>query len=1024
MTERFIVPSERHVERLASGPVTFETLATLQARLLAELAPERTAVAPDVARLALGQVLRALARPRSFLGAVAGRGARPWQRTVDAVDEAILVVRQTGCVLALEQLARQEKNARAAVLVAAIAELDRALERLGGFDGRALNDVLVSAIRASDPARVAAAVRATRLTARFCVAWQPAELALWRALDEVLSPLGGRALIEVPTFEAEGAAIDPSRTSSVLDRLVEQLAAALDDAPATSPIEARLGDLRFSDPPSAQVLARVSVKQAADAEVQAWAVAEAVHAALLEGHAPERIAIALPGLTDETASPIRRALAEVGVALHDPRGRSPLASRLVSFALEALEVADRGLARADVAALLRSGYLDARALSGLTEDLEARATLARVARALEATPSASAEDPVSALEETVRAWETARGEGRGLAAVARYAGALLARAAAGTTRAEHVASARALWSLLGLAGRAATGARALLGRDGVATGIDHAELVAIARDAHAWEALLTAMGAYVAATEQLGLADVPATGETFPCELTRMLEHGDAPPAPGRAGAVRLVRAAEIAGEPLDLLVVADLNEGVVPAHTSLPAFFSPAFEARLRELDARIPSSATRSVRDLAELALAASAAERITLVYRTRDESGTILAPATLALWLERGGAAKASCRTSPVRERPLTARQSRLREIHLRPERASLLAPAASRRAEVERAREAFFGGQASLGEAPEVGMIAPDASMHRVLVEETGGGAAPMAVTALERFAGCAFQGYAAQILGAREWRPSADAPDAREQGSIVHGALAAAFNASKALWPARPRDAARIRALALDAADGFLEREAASSGLRRLALDEARREVGRVVEWSLADEEWDFVAAEQAFGDGKSGSWEAVRLAREESLLALKGSMDRVDVAHGKARVRVVDYKLSESAAERGAKGLGERYFQLPVYAEAAARNYQARESTGFYLPTRVKGPLPLGPQKPEKYAEAWNRATTAEGGLAPFAARAMMFVLAVRAGRLAPVPLSPHECDLCAFDGGCRKPRFAITGAHEDETDR
>jgi len=41
----------------------------------------------------------------------------------------------------------------------------------------------------------------------------------------------------------------------------------------------------------------------------------------------------------------------------------------------------------------------------------------------------------------------------------------------------------------------------------------------------------------------------------------------------------------------------------------------------------------------------------------------------------------------------------------------------------------------------------------------------------------------------------------------------------------------------------------------------------------------------------------------------------------------------------------------------------------------------------------------------------------------VREGHLAPTPADEAECRTCSVSGGCRKPRFAMKPADEDEAD-
>jgi hypothetical protein len=792
-------------------------------------------------------------------------------------------------------------------------------------------------------------------------------------------------------FEAR---LDPSRERGPLELVADELARALDDTPLLVPIAARLGDLRFE---GAAPTSAVEVRRAANAEAQARAAADAVHAALASGTPLDRIAVALPRLDDEVIWPLRAALDTAGIVAHEPRGRAPMRAGIVAVALEALAIGARGLPRRDVARLLSSRYLDAQALTGESERRAAVALLLDLARALEETPTARDADARAALVATARAFRAAgddRVEAR--ASLASRVAEILAAPNLARTHAAHVAAARALFAALGLAPRMGAGARTALADDARPEGIARAELAALAEDAHAWDVLAGALDSYDAAARRLGVADAPSAGESFRHHVTRVLEVGAPPLGAARAGAVRIARLADLAGEDLALLVVVDANDGILPG--------APSSDPLLPEELARALGAAPaplRRARELASLALAAAGAERVVLTYRLRDEQGGAMAPAPLAAWLERAGAPTTTFRASPLAERPLSLADARLGWLARAPEHAASLAPEAARRASIERRREEFFYDAARAAD-DRTGRIAPSAELARALADDTGA-ARPLAITSLESAARCPFQGFASIVLRARDPSIRGELPDAREQGSIVHEALAAAFRATAALWPARPRDANAIEERALAAAESVLARELVGSPLRDVVLARARDDVRAVLAFSLADIEWDFALAEQAFGEG--GPWAPLRLEAAGAPLLLRGKIDRVDLAHEAPFTRAIDYKSSRRAADAGTREMGTTAFQVPLYALVAARATGKASARGLYLPTPARD-LEGGVREVD--AERWA------GLLARVPDAAAEIIGRIREGALAPVPHDERACIFCHVRGGCRKPRFAV----------
>src|SRR5581483_7191120 len=110
-----------------------------------------------------------------------------------------------------------------------------------------------------------------------------------------------------------------------------------------------------------------------------------------------------------------------------------------------------------------------------------------------------------------------------------------------------------------------------------------AERVAAARDARAWAALEAAVARYEDAIRRMGASGAPVSGATFRHELGRELQEAPAERAPDGAGAVRIAAFGELAGEPLDLLVVVDANQGALPAVEPDDAIFPEQLATRLR---------------------------------------------------------------------------------------------------------------------------------------------------------------------------------------------------------------------------------------------------------------------------------------------------------------------------------------------------------------------------------------------------------------------------------------------------------
>jgi RecB family exonuclease len=1043
-SELLVVPGDRHVERLARQGERAETRTSLRARLAAALLPDTAFVAPRECRLVLaialaeGDALPASAGQLDLFGAANGpaapartppstprddgilataraRGGPSWGRLVAALDDAIALLRARGATAAHLEGAARSKGflaARARMLAAAMRALDARLARASACDGRLVGAMLSEAIAATSADELERVIGARRLRARWILAWEPSDVAWWRALDDKLAPHGGGARVVLPTFDRPLAG---SRERDPLDALADEVARALDAPTESETIVPVLGDLSgvtVQDGTASVDAPRVRIVGASDAVAQARAVATVVGDALARGAAVERIAIAFPVMDERTLAPLRRALDEEGIVGHEARGAPASSAPVVAAALLALDATS--LDRHVVARLLRSGWIDAARLTGEgRRDAERR--LANLARALETSATAAGADPIERLVRTATTRSGAsrrpsanEGDGaddraRDLALATRIA-TVLSSSRAASSRIEHVRAARTLWSELGIAARAGRGGLSSFQSDSVPTGVPRAERLAIARDARAWDALVSALDLQETTAQRVGALDQPIDAGAFRLQLIELLDATASQPGAARVAAVRIARLVDVAGDDLDLLIVVDANEGLLPRDDVHDALVSEALaEAIVRASHGAFvaPTAGVLRARDLSALAVAAADSSAVVLTFSREDAAGAPLAPSPVVEALERGG-------VSVVMSDPVAPRRSGL-DVTLRVSR--------------EREREGFFLDPAR-PRSDVVADLAPTATAAQLLVGETGGAGRSLAVTGLERFARCAFMGYAHVVLAAREADLKDELPDAREEGTLIHEVLAAAFLATRESWPRRPRPAAQILVTGLAAAEAVLERWQGHAPLRAIVRLRVSDAVRAVLGLAIADETWDFVLAEQAFGARGDTSWRALDLTDADVSLSLRGTIDRVDCAHHGRMLRVVDYKRSKSTVRDAGSSLGETALQVPIYASVAGRELEL-PATGVYVPTQPRDiavetkPNARAAQRMEELV-----ARKAGDGLNEIERRALSIVMSARSGALAPIPAHESECRYCAVSGGCRKPRFAMAPADDADDER
>lgn len=914
--------------------------------------------------MALGAALTAMPT-REFSATGASRA-----RAVEAFDTAIGALFYGGTTVSmLERVAKMRTpgSERAALLAQALAGAEERLAKAGLVDRRSLPRELASVLARVAPEDVARAVGADRVTARQVVVWQPADIVWWRALDTALARVGGFAKFELPLFSKK---IDAERERDPLEVLIDDLAQKLDTPPETVVIESRFGDLRFAEDDQPR---DIDLRRSSNETAQARAIADAVLAALRKGARTEEIAIALPQLDDTSIAAITRIFKEIGIPLHLPKGDAPALAPIVRVALNALSFVTEEASRVELHALEESPFV-----RGDVRDLLVRARAAH-------HPEAS--------------WK------------------------------HRIAVARALCNQLELADLPTRSVRETLARDQRRAELDSVELQAHATNARALRALHAAIDAIEASAVRLQILASNIEAAEFSRTLERSLEASAMPPGASLAGAIFLGRLSEVTHEPLALLVVADANEGCLPPFLPTSPIITEAVASKLRELDpARAPlSNYVHHAMTWAALAAAAARARKIVVTYRTQGGEGDALGPSPLVAWLIRGGAPETDWHSGPLAGAPLQKAEAELRTLAFREEMRTVLAPEEARRATIERTRETYHSTHVA---STLAGDVSTSPESIALLTHALATSDRPLSITALEDFARCNFRGFSRSILKVRESEAVSEAPDARERGLLVHEGLRAAFAATMPMWSERPRPREALRAQALKAAEATLPghdpADVLSStrvSLRGVVHRQVMDEITRILDYSLADEEWDAAFAEQPFGRAKEGSWPALVVDHEGTSASLQGEIDRVDIAHGeRSRVRAIDYKTSAAVAKDAHRTLGQTTLQVPLYARAAMVAMDAQRADGLYLPTRDI--LAASASRP-KFEVAWERIGARSVARRDLSLRVLEILTPVRGGSLLPWPHREDYavCDRCPYDGVCRRPRFVVTeDDNEDES--
>jgi RecB family exonuclease len=981
----FVVPTERHVERFAVAGYTALTFPSLEERLLARLSNLSMATHADE-RATLAAVLEAHGGALEISGMEVA-SPRFYGCFLDALDD---VARDVGTFERARGEAPDVAKKRIAFVSSLSRKLDQALADLGLVARRQLALHLAERVAESTPEEVAIALGAMLVETRLVVDLAPRRLVLLRALETKLAAVGGRASVCLPMFDRP---FDSERIPDPLEVVSTWALRWLEDAPKTVLLGARLGTLDVSpsgDGAQDVDLHGIEIRLAASSSAEAHAVVDAVATALAAGAHVDAVAVGYGRRDDAFLLELGRAFEAAGIVAH---GLTHETSMLPAFLFDALATLDRNDARA-LSRLFASPYVDL----GLRTS-EARKRLPTLARKLAQVPNVVRESARQATHVAVAraARPGARSDerARDTELVDRAFAAFEAFPEEGTV-AELARATLAFFSALGVDVRVARSDVRLFATDDL-DAFAKLEASALARDARAWAAFELALGEIVTASARASRDGVRTTRGRFFEEIGAVYTPSTPLPGASRSFAVRVAKLADLADEELDLLVVPTATSTGLGA----PPPSSPLVSAEVLRALGHEPHVEAAKV--LAGLALASSRAARVVLTACESDDEGASSVSHAVS-YLAKRGAVVLSFGRAAWMERPLS---------HLDVNVARLLAGGLPEgdelraRVAIEGAREGFFLSERRPLSAM-VGVMSSEAHL-RVLEEETGRGK-PLAATGLERLAECPFRGFSHVVLGAREPQEESELPSARDEGTRLHGALAAALTAVRDKLRARPRDSEAIQREGERGAMAYLA-DIATRGPLEPVLDARVMHVVRAVLLdSIRDETWEFEAAERAFGESEPSSWPPLVLGDDE--LRLRGRIDRVDLGRLRASARVVDYK--RGSLTETVKKIGKTALQVPLYAMATQGPTGVSEVKGIYF--SLRDDELARPNEKSRGEEAVSEAI--ESG--ELVETSLGAVRRVRLGDLAPRPDNEMRCRTCGLAGGCRRPRFAMP-AEEDE---
>ncbi len=478
---------------------------------------------------------------------------------------------------------------------------------------------------------------------------------------------------------------------------------------------------------------------------------------------------------------------------------------------------------------------------------------------------------------------------------------------------------------------------------------------------------------------------------------------------------VRALDAMDARGQRCSAVILIGLKEKLFPRRIQEDPILRDAARAALRHPAGYwIGRKAAGHEEERLLFALAAaSARERLILIYPRSDESGRAEVPSTYLRELCRAAGLPAPGEEDAWRvPRPPAERLRGLPPARRTPAEAALLCalegedppeilekagvPARALAEGLRLAAALNAGG----GPGARDGMVPPPAA---ALAGWRKSGLSP---TALDEYAACPFKFFASRVLGLDEREEGGERGEltAAARGQVYHSALERFYRTlPEAAWSGRADPLAHLEAVL---AETFAENDWRALGLYPLLWEASRREMSAHLRAFAA---WD--AARLRAGGFRPRLYEARLFGEPEGGapggLPWRGVADRVDADEGGKLFRVADYKTRESGRWR--KGLaflaaeGESH-QIPFYAALAAgalgEGWSFAGGELLFIEAEDDGDraMVLSP-------EEWSRAR------GPFLAKLAEKVEAIGRGRF---PISPEDgerghCSWCDFPTLCRK---------------
>lgn len=526
----------------------------------------------------------------------------------------------------------------------------------------------------------------------------------------------------------------------------------------------------------------------------------------------------------------------------------------------------------------------------------------------------------------------------------------------------------------------------------------------------AWRAVHDALDE-AAAFDRLGTA---CDWEDFLDVVERKLSRATRPVGAGGLG-VRALDAMDARGQRSAAVILIGLKEKLFPRQIQEDPILRDVARAALRHPAGYWigrKAAGHEEERLLFSLA-AASARERLTLIYPRSDESGRPEIPSTYLRELCRAAALPAPGEDDALRvPRPPAERLHGLSGAGRTPAETALLCaldggdpPEILEKAGVPaRALAEGFRLAAALnaggGPGARDGMVPPPAA---ALAAWRKSGLSP---TALDEYATCPFKFFAARVLGLDEREEGGERGElsAAARGQVYHAGLERFYRTlPEAAWSGRGNPLAHLDAVLEEV---FLENDWRALGLYPLLWEASRLEMTAHLRAFVA---WDF---KRLRADGfRPRLYEAKLFGEPEGGapggLPWRGVADRVDADENGGLFRVADYKTRESG--RWKKGLahlaaeGEAH-QIPFYAALAA----GALGDGWTFAGGELLFLEAGDDSQRAMtltAEEWSRTR------GPFLLKLAGKVEAIGRGSF---PISPEDgerghCSWCDFPTLCRK---------------